>query len=143
MFGLFKKKKKSIPEMPISEAIVECKKQGAKSVSINLYIEDQILFQVMLAKHFKAKGLESDNSDDMAIIHFFNKNKTLTLETWERFKSGKMENDFLHYEDPKGIFNYVKNIGDNPKNIEQAIQKDMTLYELTNESIISIEYTGQ
>ena len=86
MFGLFKKKKKSIPEMPISEAIIECKKQGAKSVSINLYIEDQILFQVMLAKHFKGKGLESDNSDDMAVVHFFNTNKTLTHDTWEKFK---------------------------------------------------------
>lgn len=141
MFGLFKKKKKSISEMPISEAIVECKKQGAKDVSINLYVDDQILFQVILAKHFTDKGLKSDNLNDMAIIHFFNRNRTLTLKTWEKFKSKEKENNFLHYEEPKGVFNYVKNIGINAKNIEEIIQNEILLYELTNESKISIEYT--
>ncbi len=129
--------------MPISEAIIECKKQGAKSVAINLYIEEQILFQVMLAQHFTKKGLKTENSDDLAIVHFFNKNKTLTLDAWERFKLDKMENNFLHYEEPKGIFFYVKNIGRNPKSIEQEIQKDILLYELNNESKISIEYTRE
>ena len=142
MFGILKKKKKSIPEMPISEAIVECKKQGAKNLSINLYIEDQILFQVMLAKHFTNRGLELSHPEDMAIVHFFNKNKTLTLETWGKFKSEKMEHIFLHYEQPKGVFHYVKNIGTNPKNIEKAIRNEILLYELTSESKISIEYTG-
>jgi len=142
MFGLFKKKKKSIPEMAISEAIVECKKQGAENLSINLYIEDQILFQVIMAKHFSNRGLETDNNEDMAVVHFFNKNKTLTIDTWEKFQQEKMENDFLHYEEPKGVFFYVKNIGDNPKNIEEAIKLEMLRYDLTNDSKISIEYTG-
>ena len=142
MFGLFKKKKKTIHELPISEAIIECKRQGAKNLGINLYIEDQILFQVMSAKHFENKGLELINKDDMAVVHFFNKNKTLTHEAWEKFKNEKRENDFLHYEEPKGIFNYIKNIGNKPVIIETEIQSQMKLYELTNGSKISIEYVG-
>lgn len=84
MFGLFKKKAKLIPEMSISEAIVELKKQGIKNLSINLCIEDQMLFQVMLAKYFTDKGLELNNPEDMAIVHFFHKNKTLTLNPLRR-----------------------------------------------------------
>lgn len=56
MFGLFKKRKKPIHELPIWEAIVECKRQGAENLGINLYIQDQILFQVMSAKQFEDKG---------------------------------------------------------------------------------------
>ena len=142
MFGLFKKKKKPIYELPISEAIVECKRQGAEDLGINLYIEDQILFQVMSAKHFESKGLEFTHKDDMAIVHFFNKDKTLTQKAWDKFKSEKKENDFLHYEDPKGVFFYVKNIGSKPVTIEKEIQSHMKLYELSNDSNISIEYVG-
>jgi len=142
MFGLFKKKKKSIPEMPISEAIVECKKQGAKNLSINLYIEDQILFQIMSAKVFEDKGLIVNNPEDMAVVHFFNKNKTFTLITWEKFKVEQKENDYLHYEKPKGIFYYIKNIGDKPMTIELEIQNEIKLYNLSNNSKISIEYVG-
>jgi hypothetical protein len=76
----------------------------------------------------------------MAITYFFNKNKTLTLEAWERFKSGKMEDNFLHYEAPKGIFNHVKNRGSNPKTIEQVTQKKMFTYELTSQSVVKTEY---
>lgn len=142
MFGLFKKKKKPIHELPISEAIIECKKQGAENLGINLYIQDQILFQVMSAKHFEDKGLDLTNKDDMAAVHFFNKNKTLTQKTWEKFKSEKRENDFLYYEEPKGVFNYIKNIGNNPMTIEKEIKSQMEFYELSVDSNISIEYVG-
>jgi len=142
MFGFFKKKKKPIHELPISEAIIECKKQGAENLGINLYIQDQILFQVMSAKHFEDKGLELTNKDNMATVHFFNKNKTLTQKTWEKFKSEKKENDFLHYEEPKGVFNYIKNIGNKPMTIEKEIKSQMKFYELSGDSNISIEYVG-
>ena len=140
MFGLFKKK--TISQLPISKAIVECKKNGAKDLSINLYIEDQILFQVIMAKHFQENGLETQSIDDMAIIHFFNKNKTLTINTWNKFKIEKLELEYLHYEKPKGVFVYLKNVGNNPKKIEDAIQKEILKYDLTNDSKISIEYTS-
>lgn len=142
MFRLFKKKRKPIHELPISEAIVECRRLGVDNLGINLYIEDQILFQVMPAKHFESKGLELINKDDMAVVHFFNKNKTLTQMTWEKFKFEKKENDFLHYEEPKNVFNYIMNIGNKPMTIEKEIQSQMKLYELTNDSNISIEYVG-
>ena len=142
MFGIFKKKKKPISEMRISEAIVECKIQGVENLSINLFIEDQILFQVIMAKHFTDRGLDIINREDMAVVHFFHKNKNLTIDTWEKFKQENMENDFLLYEEPKGVFIYVKNIGDNPREIEEAIKKEMLRYNLINDSKISIEYTG-
>lgn len=142
MLRLFKKKKKSIFEMPISEAIIECKKQGAKNFSITLYIEDQILFKVMLANLFKNKGLKLRSAQDMAVVHFFNKNKTLTINAWEKFKIEKIQNKYLFYEEPKGVFLYIKNIGNDPISIEKAIHNEMMQYELTNESKISIEYTG-
>ena len=68
-------------------------------------------------------------------------------KNWEKiirkkFKNEKRENDFLHYEEPKGIFNYIKNIGNKPVIIETEIQSQMKLYELTNGSKISIEYVG-
>lgn len=140
MFRLFKKK--PISQLPISKAIVESKKNGAKDLSINLYIENQILFQVIMAKHFQENGLEIQSIDDMVIIHFFNKNKTLTINTWNKFKIEKLELEYLHYEKPKGVFFYLKNVGNNPKKIEDAIQKEILKYDLTNDSKISIEYTG-
>ena len=142
MFGLFKKKQKPIHELPISEAIVEFKRQGGENLGINLYIRDQILFQVMAAKHFEGKGLELANKDDMAAVHFFNKNKTLTQKIWEKFKSEKSGKDFLHYEEPEGVFYYIKNIGNIPVIIEQEIQSQMKLYELSNDLSISREYVG-
>lgn len=142
MFGLFKKKKKPINELPISEAIIECKRLGVENFGINLYIEDQILFQVTNAKHFTEAGLEVNNEDDLAVVHFFNKNKTLTLDTWESFKTHQRENEFLYYEEPKGVFNYTKNIGNIPGEIEKEIYQQMKLYIIPEGSHISIEYVG-
>ena len=140
MFRLFKKKKKSISEMSISEAIIECIKKGAQNLHINLYIEDQILFQVMGAKHFKGKGLEMTNADDMAIVHMFDKKKTFALMTWENFKSEELGNKYVQNEELKGIYTYVKNIGNKPKDIEQIIQNEILLYEAIEKSKISFEY---
>lgn len=142
MFGLFKKKKKPINELPISEAIIECERLGVENFGINLYIEDQILFQVTNAKHYTKAGLEVNNEDDLAVVHFFNKNKTLTLDTWESFKTHQRENEFLYFEEPKGVFNYTKNIGNIPSEIEKEIYQQMKLYIIPEGSHISIEYVG-
>ena len=141
MFNIFRKKKKANKNPSISEAILECKKRGFKNLSIQLYIENQILFQVELAKHYINKGLKTENNEDMVIIHFFNKNKTLTLNTWEKFKTKEVESLYFHYEEPKGVFIYLKNVGFNPKMIEEEIHREMLLYELGKESNISIQYS--
>lgn len=142
LLHLFKKKQKPIHQLPIADAIIECKKLGVSELGINLYIEDQILFQVMLAKHFTRKGLELNNEDDLAVVHFFNKNKTLTLDTWESFKTHQRENEFLFYEEPTGVFNYIKNIGNIPSEIEKEVHQQMKLYLLPKDAHISIEYVG-
>ncbi|MBS2212774.1 hypothetical protein KEM09_15245 [Carboxylicivirga mesophila] len=142
MFGLFKKRNRPIHELPISKALVEYRKKGFVILGINFYIDDQILFQVLLAKHFKEKGLEVINEDDMAIYHFFNKTKTLTNETWEIFKNEEINSSFLHFEELKGVFGYVRNIGKKPTEIEEAIYNDMKLYNLSKEKKVVIEYVG-
>ncbi|XOV67662.1 MAG: hypothetical protein ACFHU9_00555 [Fluviicola sp.] len=127
MFGLFKKKK-NISLLPIQKAIVECPKLGSKSFAINIWIKDQILFQVMAGKHMTKHGLEVNSDSDRCLVHFFNKNKSHTWNNWKTFKEKHEALDLLYFEEPKGNHNYMKNIGSDPKNIEKEITQAIELY---------------
>lgn len=106
-----------------------------------IYIKDQILFQVMPAKNFEDKGLITSNPNDFVIIHFFNKNKTLTFDKLEKFKSPDIDKEYFHYEEPKGNFNYLKIIGQSPTEIEKEIYANFReIYDLDDLSKISIDY---
>jgi len=108
---------------------------------MTIYIKDQILFQVMPAKNFKDKGLNAQNPKDFVAIHLFNKNKTLTYDKLEKFKSPDLEKGYFHYEEPKGNFNYLKIIGQNPIEIEKELYANFKyIYELDDLREITIDY---
>ncbi len=123
---------KSIAELfkpSLHKIITKNRNKGAKDLHINLYLKNQILFQAMASMHFKEKGIESSNENDMSIIHFFNKNKTITFDKLEKFKSRISENEFIEYETKQNL-NFIRNLGNNPKMIEKEIYKDIELYSL-------------
>ena len=138
MLGLFKKKPKAT--RAIAKTILRYRAQGINNIDINFYIADQILFQVLPAHHFKEKGLNVNSPEEMAVVHFFNKNKTHTYYAWDAFKDATHTEAFLTYEEPKGIFFYLKNIGHQPKAIEQEILHQITHYRLSDYSKISVQY---
>lgn len=106
---------------------------------IDFWIDEQILFQVMPAKHFIQHGFQA-NSNDFIILHFFKKNKTNTLTTWEKIRDHEQAaSEFFHFEEPKGNHNYLKNIGTDPANMEKEINKAIELYELEPQETIRFE----
>lgn len=140
MFGLFHRKKEN-SSFSISKSIIDCRKQGAQNLGIQLWIGEQILFQVMLTKHMAKYGLLSNDSEDMCIVHFFNKNKTNTLDDWSIFKGNFNEFGLSYREDPKGVHFCLKNIGNDPMIIENEILAAINLYQSINKNDIRIEYS--
>ena len=113
----------------ICSLIIKNQKKGAKNLHINLFLNNQILFQAMPSRHFKERGIESSNENDMAIVHFFNKNKIKTSDELEKFKSRISEKGFIEFETKQNI-NFIRNLGNNPRMIEKEIYKDIDLYSL-------------
>ena len=142
MFGLFKKRKKDISQLPISEALPELyNNHGAKYLNIMLWIGDQILFQVIPAKHFIDKGIKSNSDKDLVVLHFFNKNKTNTIDTWEYFKNNS--DGYINFENPKGNENFIKLLGNNPKQIERLVNEEVIKYKIKDQSLVKIQYSGE
>jgi len=126
MFNLFKRNK-PLHKLPISEAIVKLQKKGAKNLHINLSINDEILFQVMPAKHFEENGFDCKHSD-FAIVHFFTKQKINQFKnTFNNFKGSK---ELFYYEKPKNNHIFLQNIGNNPSIIESKIKEAIDEYHL-------------
>jgi len=139
IFDIFKKKKKN--DQSIAARLTDIMNQRPNNLHMMIYIKDQILFQVMPAKNFKDKGLNAQNPNDFVAFHFFNKNKTLTFDKLEKFKSPDLEKEYFHYEEPKGNFNYLKIIGQNPIEIEKEIYANFKdIYELEDLRGITIDY---
>jgi len=113
----------------IHKLILKNWNNGAKNLHINIFFKNQVLFQVMPARHFIDRGIELSNENDMIIIHFFNKNKTITFEKLEKFKSKIFKKGFIEFE-TKQNSNFVRNVGNDPKLIENEIYKDIELYSL-------------
>jgi len=137
MFGLFKKR---FNNLPIKEAIEDCRRRGATNLTINVYNEDVILFQVMDAKYFYKMGLIEDQDKGVALLHFFHKEKPWADETWAEFKNKHEERGYYSFEDPKGVFNFVKNISSESNVIQQEILNSIDYYKIKHKSNISIDY---
>ena len=105
---------------------------------IDYWIDDQILFQVMHAKYVTQRGFQA-NMNDFAIVHFFNKNKTYTLNTWQKFQENQQVAELFYFEEPKGYYNYLKNIGSEPANMEMEINKALDFYEFEPHRTIRFE----
>jgi len=135
IFKLFKSKNKQSILFKLQNIL----KQHPNNLHIQIYIKDQILFQIMPAKNFIQHGFVTENLNDFVILHFFNKSKTLTFDKLNKLEENK--NDYFYYEKPRKNFNYLKLIGQNPSKIENEIQKSLSdIYELENLNQISIEY---
>lgn len=72
--------------------------QKPHNLSIDIYIKDQILFQVMPAKTFIELGFQTDKPDQFVAAHFFNENKTLTLDVWPKFQHPNLGKEYHYFE---------------------------------------------
>lgn len=141
IFDIFKKKKRN--DQSIATRLTDILNQRPNNLHIMIYIKDQILFQLMPAKNFTDKGLTATDPKDFVAIHFFNKNKTLTYDKLEKFKNPDLEKEYFYYEEPKGNFNYLKIVGQNPIEIEKEIYANFKeIYELDDLSEITIDYAA-
>ena len=133
--------KKRSSEQTISTRLTKILNQRPNNLHLMIYIKDQILFQVMPAKNFTKNGLVASSPNDFVALHFFNKNKTLTIEKLNKFRGSEFEKDFFFFEKPKGNFNYLKILGQDPAEIEKEIYSNFKeIYDLEDLSDISIEY---
>ena len=137
---------KSITEFfkpPIHRIITKNWERGEKNLHINLYFRNQILFQVVPSKFHVKRGIKSLNENDMSILHFFNKNKTITFNKLEKFESRISENEFIRFESD-GNINFIKSVGKCPKLIEKEISKDTELYSLRDyeKENLRVEFLG-
>lgn len=138
MFNLFKRNKKKSLILPISKAVKHGQRQKIEQFGIVIMIKDQVLFQIMKSDIFRKKGLKSSGYDDYAIVHFFNKNKTLTIDIWDKFIADNRDREHLSYEDPKDVFFYVKNIGNKPDEIQRIAFKEIEYYQIDDISSLSL-----
>lgn len=138
MFGLFKRKKK---QPGISDVIRQALTMGETGLHVNLYVDDQILFQVVHAKDYAQRGIKKGDLDGFIELHFFNKNKTLTIDNEQIAKALADKGTLTHFEEPKGIHNYIQAIGKIPDEIEKTINERIrTMYSNIDSERISIEY---
>lgn len=143
MFGLFKKRieQKERKQVSIADKISYILNRGETGLHINIYVDDQILFQVVPAKDYAEKGVNGEELNDFIEIHFFNKNKTLTIENEKLVKELEQKGLLTHFEEPKNVNNYFNIVGKNPDKIQEIINNRIkSIYSNISEHRISIEY---
>ncbi len=140
MFNLFKpKKKKSKLYLELMDAL----SSNTSSLHINIYIEDQILFQIVPAANYIKRDLKLKVNHTMVEHHFFNKNKTLTIKYEANAIKLLDQKIFSFYEEPKGIRNYYRAIENNPQTIETTINdRVQNLYKGIKNDLLRIEYAS-
>ncbi len=136
MFNFLRKKRKQ----KVSEVIYASELQGVTYLSIDLWIKDQILFQVLPARKLEKYGITTEAPKDYAIFHFFNKNKTRTIQAWEFFKENYESLGLTFTEDPVDYHFFARNIGPSPEEVEHQIEEGIKLYPNIDRDQIRIEY---
>ncbi|MCE7993397.1 MAG: hypothetical protein HEP71_15530 [Roseivirga sp.] len=137
--NLFKRKKGL--QRSVASELESIFKQNPTNLQIDIYIKDQILFQIMEAKVFEQYNFQAHSPNNFAALHFFNKNKTLTFDKLSKFQYLDFGDLYYHFEEPKGNHNFIKEIGKTPEDIEREIDaafKD--IYELADLTDITIQY---
>lgn len=137
MFKLFGKQRTN--KSNLAENIREFISHKPANPQMDIWIDDQILFQVMRCSVFKNHDFEHER-DDFVIAHFFNKNKTYTLNTWKKFRTDEQKKKLVYFEEPRGVHHYLKNIGSNPELMEQEINNAIAYYEPDPNRTIRIEF---
>lgn len=117
--------------------------QGETNLHVNLYVDDQILFQVVPAMHYAERGLNDKELKGFIELHFFHKNKTITKANESFAKKLSTNGVLTYFENPIGIHNYINAIGIDPEEIEKVINKRIDeMYSNIEKDRISIEYAG-
>ena len=110
----------------IAKNIKVLNQKGANNLHVNLYLKDQILFQLMSSKNFAEDGLQY-NYGDFSIVHFFN--------------NEKMNEKLFYFEKPKGVHIFIQNIKRGDKLFQEKINKAIDLYkEDILDDEIEVEY---
>lgn len=130
-------KKDSLSDF-ILNGIIDSRKRNIKYIAINLWIDDQILFQVGTAKEFTQYGIDMKDEREAFAFHFFNNKKTLTIAAWDTFKKLK-DTDYLNFYTSGNDF-YAKSMGVSPDQIVKNIKKEMELYRIEDKSKIRIQF---
>ncbi len=126
----------------ISDKIIDSRKRGIKYFTINLWIDNQILFQNGPGEHFIKHGIDVKSDKEIFAIHFFNKNKTLTTKSWEKFKNDKNSN-YVNFTSTDGNDYYIKSMGIDSFEVMKNIKAEIELYEIKDKSRIGIQFVEQ
>ena len=127
--------------LSIADKLRNIQQQRPKNLHITIYIKDQVLFQIMPARHFEQHGLEPKDFDSLVVVHFFNKNKTSTFDKLNKFKNTDLGRQHLYFEEPKGNHNYVKEIGNDPQLIQDVVNEYLKdAYDLQTTKDLTIDY---
>ncbi|MCT4687948.1 hypothetical protein [Vallitalea sp.] len=125
-------------KLNVSGRINDCLNRGHVNLHINIYYRQKILFQIMLAKHFVSKGIEVRSEMDFAVVHFFSKAKK---DLYDKFLQSDDFEDYLFFEECRGIFTYVNNIGKNAIYIEEYLYKTLLeTYSILEKDVV-IEFS--
>jgi hypothetical protein len=119
VFGIFKKRNDALGT--IAQRFSHALSVNDRGTQINLYVEEQILFQITHGSTFVKHGLSLEKANDFVELHFFNKNKTHTISNHIVIQEIAQKEGFTHYEKPKGYHFYFRPIGRNPQEIETLI----------------------
>ncbi len=137
----FKRRKADKKQNSIANMVRQILNNGSTGLHINLYAENQILFQIIPAFHYEKWGIKGSELSGFIELHFFSENKTLTVDNQPIANKLAKDGELIYFEDPKGIYNYIKAIGSDPDNIETVIQQRIKeMYSNIKSDEITIEY---
>ena len=138
VFKLFKQRNN--PAGTIASQFANAISRNDKGTQVNIYVDEQILFQITHGFTFINEGLSLENSNDFVELHFFNKNKTHTIENHPIIKELSQKEGLIYYEKPKGYHFYFRAIGRDAREIEELIWTRInTVYSNIKTSRISHE----
>jgi hypothetical protein len=138
VFKLFKQR--NTRAGTIASQFTDAISRNDKGTQINIYVDEQILFQITHGITFTSEGLSLENSNDFVELHFFNKNKTHTIENQPIIKELTQKEGFIYYEKPKDYHFYFRAIGRDAIEIEELIWfRINTVYSNIETSRISYE----
>jgi hypothetical protein len=91
-------KKRGINYSSVLSDLTGIMNKRPNNLHITIFIDDQVLFQLMPARNFKPYGFIAQNGDDLSEVHFFNKNKTKTLYAHPKLQSSQFSKSYFYYE---------------------------------------------
>lgn len=128
---MFRFLKKKTNKLPIAEAMKIAANKAKGEYGAALMYKDQVLFQLIQSKFFEQHGFKHKIYQSFSELHFFNKNKTATIEYHSIFKDLTKTGEYYYFENPIGNHTYIKEIGIDLLEIEKISKKRISeIYKL-------------